>query len=335
MKKGWILLFILLLVAVPWGVQGLVTRSGDQVVLREETDDDVVVSGGLVQLDAPVGSLMAAGGSVVVNAPVRGDVVAAGGSIHINAPVGGKVFLAGGTVVINATIARNALVYAGNVEITPESVIGGDAVISGGTVTHRGEVRGTLSVSSQEFSRTGGAGTVHFVPTHERPGTLGGMFSLALLFFSIGLMVLGLVLIRVAPGPFFSTVKMVREQPLVKGVVGLAGILGGIVLVVLLAVTIIGLPIALLGIFGWCCGLLLSTLFVSAALGQALAGGMNWNLREWQVFIIGFVILQLLFRVPYLGLVILAAAACLGFGALIYAAAACRPLLAEPMKHTL
>lgn len=319
------ILCILIFLVLPAAVQGLVFGNGDQVRFDQRVDDDVFAAGRHVSVNAPVRSLIAVGGEVLVNAPVEGDVIAAGGTIAINAPVGGKVVLAGGMVTLNSSIVRNVLVYAADVVITRDTVVGDDALVSAGKVTNSGEVKGNFTVSSQQFTDTGKAG--HLSYTRDQ-STLGedilGFLSLAVILFSLGLGILGLVLIRLAPGPFRIVEGEIRTRPLVKVLAGLGGILGGIVLTVILAITLIGMPLALCTGMGLVAGLLFSTLFVSSSLGRVIVTRSGRTMKEWQYFLLGFVILQVSFRIPYVGLVILAVSLCLGFGALLYAVAACR-----------
>lgn len=320
-------LCVLMLLLLPGMVHALVTGSGDRVHFDTPVDDDVFAIGGQLSVNAPVRSLVVAGGEVLVNAPVEGDVVAAGGTVTINAPVGGKVVLAGGMVTLNSTIGRNALMYGGDVKMTSNTVIGADALVSASRVANHGEVRGNLTVSSQQFTDTGKAGHLSF--TRER-STLGseilGFLSLATVLFSIGMGILGLLMIHFTPGPFRLVEEQVRARPLVKILAGLGGILGGIILTILLALTVIGIPIALCVCLGLIAGMLFATLFVSSSLGRFLADRFGRTLKDWQYFLLGFVVLQLSFRIPFLGMVILAIALCLGFGALMYALPSCRTL---------
>lgn len=319
------ILCILILLVLPAAVQGLVFGNGDQVRFDQKVDDDVFAAGRQVWVNAPVRSLIAAGGEVWVNAPVEGDVIVAGGTISINAPVGGKVVLAGGTVILNSSVGRNVLVYAADVVITSNTVIGDDALVSAGKVTYNGEVKGNLTVSSQQFTDAGKAGHLSYTRDRSTPGEdILGFLSLAVILFSIGMGILGLVILRLAPGPFRLVEGEVRTRPVVKFLAGLGGILGGIVLTVLLAITLVGIPLALCTGLGLVAGLLLSTLFVSSSLGRVIATRIGRTMKEWQYFLLGFVILQVSFRIPYIGLVILAISLSLGFGALIYALAACR-----------
>ena len=319
------IVFVLLVLLLPCAVPALVTESSDQVLLNQPVDDDVIAAGGKVAVNAPVRSLIAAGGEIEINAPIEGDVIAAGGTITLNAPVGGKVLLAGGVVTLNSSVGTNALVHAGEVNITRSATVGADALVSGGRVFHYGEVKGILTVSSEDFTS---AGTERHL-TYKRDNasfrnTILGILSLALILFSLGLAILGLLAIRFAPEPYLAVEARVRARPLLNVLAGMGGVLGGSVPGVLLAVTVVGLPLAICIFAFLFAGLLFSTLFVSSSLGSLIWDRLGWRTNAWQQFMIGFVILQIAFRIPYIGLILLAGSVCLGFGAFLFVVSGCR-----------
>lgn len=325
MTRPCIVLVILILL-LPGAVQALVTESRDQVLLNQPVDDDVIAAGGKVAVNAPVRSLIAAGGEIEINAPVDGDVIAAGGTITLNAPVTGKVLLAGGVVTLNSSVGRNVLVHAGEVNITRSATVGADALVSAGRVSHYGEVRGNLTVSSEEFTSAGTERHLAYKRDNASfRNTILGILSLAMILFSLGMAFLGLLAIRFAPGPYMAVEARVRSRPLVNVLAGLGGILGGILLGVFLAVTIVGLPIAICILAVLFAGLLFATLFVSSSLGYVIGERLGWKMKAWQQFVIGFVILQIAFRIPYIGLILLAGSVCLGFGTFLFVVSRCRP----------
>ena len=319
MTRSSVLLLVLFVLLLPCAVHALVTETNDQVLLNQPIDDDVIAAGGKVAVNAPVRSLIAAGGEIEINAPVEGDVIAAGGTITLNAPVTGKVLLAGGLVTLNSSVGRNVLIHSGEVNITSAATVGADALVSGGRVIHHGDVKGNLTVSSEDFTS---ARTSRHLSYTRDSASLGermlGLVSFALILFSLGMAILGLLAIRFAPVPYMAVEARVRSRPLVNVLAGLGGILGAIVLGVLLAITVVGLPLAICIVVVLVAGLLFATLFVSSSLGYVIGRRLRWKTKAWQQFVIGFVILQIAFRIPYIGLVLLAISVCLGFGAFLF-----------------
>lgn len=321
-RKVLILIFLVaLFLAIP--SSALVTASGGDVRIGEATDDDVFASGGSIVVDAPVGSLIAAGGQVTVNAPVKGDVIAAGGQITLNSDVGGKVVAAGGTVTLNGKAGTNAVLTGGDVTLGSGSSVARDAMVSGGNVVNRGSVAGTLSVKANTFTNEGSAGTLN-VELHEKGMRAGTFLSLFGILFTVGLLILGLALIRLAPHRFSAVVTELTASPLLAVVAGFVGIIAGFIIVILLAITLVLLPLALfLGLIG-AMALLLSTLFTSSALGRWTGTLVKREFSPYVGFLIGFVILNLLFRIPILGFFFLVIAVSLGFGAILLAVRHCR-----------
>jgi cytoskeletal protein CcmA (bactofilin family) len=316
MKRLAVLVLLLLFVALPLPALGLVSRNGGTVSVSEATDDDVFATGGTISVDAPVGSLVAAGGQITVNAPVKGDLIAAGGQVTINSDVGGKVVAAGGSVILNGKVGTNAVLAGGNVQLGPSSSVSRDAMVSGGSVTNAGKVTGKLSVRANSFDNRGTAGSLE-VELQNR-GPMAAIVSVFGILFTIGLFILGLILIRFAPGWYRKVEAELVSGWIVKLVAGFVALIAGVIVIILLAISLVGLPIAIgIGLL-YLGGLLVSTLFSSLVLGGKVAGLLKREVSDYVAFTIGFVILNLLYRIPFLGTIILAIAVSLGFGALIF-----------------
>lgn len=318
MKRQSLILLLLLISLLPLPAPALETLSGGEVRIGQAIDDDVFASGGVITVDAPVGSLIAAGGQITVNAPVQGDVIAAGGQITLNSDVGGKVVAAGGTVTLNGKVGTNAVLTGGEVTLGSQSSVGRDAMISGGNVVNGGAVAGKLSVKANSFANQGSAGTLD-VELQQRNAFAGTFLSVFGILFTVGLLILGLVLIRVAPERFMVVEKELTASPLLAAVAGFIALVAGFILLVILAITLVGLPLALfLGLLGGM-ALLLSTLFASSALGRWTGTLLKKDLSGYVAFLVGFVILNLLFRIPVAGFFLLVIAVSIGSGGILLA----------------
>ena len=315
--RGGLLLLVTLLLLLPAGVSALVTYDGSQVSVNQPVHDDVFASGGTVDINAPVDSLVAVGGTITINAPVAGDVIAAGGTVLVNGDIGGKLIAAGGTITVNSKIGTNAILAGGTVTLGPGATIGRDAMVTGGQVTNAGTVTGNLSVSAQSFDDRGTAGHLD-VELSEPRDPFSAFRSIGLFLLSVGMFFLGLVLIRVAPARFLTVEEEVRRSPLVKTIAGFFGIIVAFIVLILISITIVLLPLAIILWEAFCLGLLISTLVVSLAFGRTIAGYLKWEAPPWQLFIVGFVILNLLFRIPVAGIIFVAIAVSLGTAAFFW-----------------
>ncbi|MBP1928025.1 hypothetical protein J2741_000572 [Methanolinea mesophila] len=318
MKKFAVLVMMMVVLILPGGVSALDARSGGEVVISSPVYDDLLASGGSITLNAPVDSAILAGGTIEVNAPVRGDLIAAGGTIRLNSDVGGKIVLAGGSVLVNGSVGTNAIATGGEVTLLPGATVTRDALISGGTVKNEGNVEGTLTVDANRFQDEGRAGTTN-VHINQNSGALPAIVVTLSLLFAAGMCILGLVLLKTMPARFFSVTREVRKSPVLKTVIGFIGLLIGIVALAILAITVVGLPLAILAGMVLLIAVLLSTLFVAYTLGEVISTRTAPGSAAWQRYLIGFVILYILFYIPFIGPVILVIAVSLGFGAFLYA----------------
>jgi len=317
---GWrmkrLVLIALIFVLLLPNAQALQMLSGDQVSVDSPVDDDIFAAGGTVTINAPVSGVVIAGGDIIINAPVSGDVFAAGGQIAVNSDVEGKIVAAGGDIDLSGD-AKNAVIAGGTVNIHPTTVISRDAAISGGTVSNAGTIVGNLTVRAENFYNTGSAGSVDF----KKNGGLQGLQQLMNTFsilMTIGFLILGIILLKVFPAQFFSVEEEVRNAPVKNTVVGFALIIVSVILIFLLSVTLIGFPVALIMGMLFIIALMLAGLFVSFALGRTIVDVLKFETNDVLIFVLGFIILSLLFRIPYAGWLIGIVALSLGFGALIY-----------------
>jgi hypothetical protein len=329
--KRLIIISLMLILLLP-NVHALEMLSGDQVSVNSPIDDDVFAAGGDVNINAPVTSVVIAGGDVNINAPVT-SVVIAGGDVNINAPVSGDVFVAGGQISINSDIegkivavggdidlrgdAKNAVIAGGNINIHSTTVISRDAVITGGNVSNAGKIIGNLTVRAENFQNTGSAGSVDFKKSEGLQG-LQRVMNIFSILMTVGFLIIGIILLKLFPAQFFIVEEEVRKAPVKNTLVGFVLIIASVILIILFSVTIIGFPVALIMGMLFITALMLSSLFVSFAVGRKIVDLFKFETNDILIFVLGFVILSLLFRIPYAGVLIGIVAISLGFGAIIY-----------------
>lgn len=356
MKLSIIVLLLLAMVLLSTGGQALRTYSGDVISIDTPVDDDVFAAGNVVNINAPVKSATTASGTLNINAPVAGNVIAVGGQLRMNSDVGGSVIVAGGNVNLEAEsavagdiiaaggqllidsnvsqkvvaaggnidlggkIGTNAVVAGGQVNILPEATIGRDAQIEAENVYHAGRVNGTLTVRAEAFQNNGTAGRTDFQRTEapRREEARGGVNVFGILTI-LGYLILGLILVRTVPGLFLIVDAEIRKSPVIRTLIGFVLLIASFVAIFIVAITVIGLPIAAIAAMLLVVAWMLTGTFVSFSLGIWIADLLKKKLSNTVVFLIGFVILNILFLIPYLGGLIGLISLSLGFAALLYA----------------
>ncbi len=319
--KAILVLMTLVLLCSPG--QALQVFSGDTITIDTAIADDIIAAGNMVSINAPVDSAIVAGGTVNINAPVKGDVIAAGGQVYVNANVGGKVVAAGGNVNLGGNIGTNLVAAGGQVNILPGNTVERDALIGGGQVVNAGQVNGTLTVSANQFNNTGSAGKVNFYKVEDQSekradNDMG--FNIFSLLAMLGYFILGLILVKYLPGIIQAVDGEVRSSTLLKTLLGFVMIIASFIALLLVAVTVVGLPIALISMLLFFAALMLSGTFVSFSLGKWIGERANKKQSDLVYFIIGFVILNVLCWLPLVGGLISLISMSLGFAAILYAA---------------
>ncbi len=315
--KSIIILSFILILFLPSNVGAVKMLSGDQVRVDSPIEDDIFAAGGAIDINAPVDGVVIAGGNININAPVNGDVFAAGGQISVNSDVKGKIVAAGGNIDIKGN-ARNVVITGGNINIHSTAVISRDAIISGGNVNNAGRVNGNLTVRSEKFQNTGSAGNVKFMKS-DFAQSFQRAISIFRILITLGFIILGIIFLRLFPVQFHKVEEEIRASTLLKTVVGFVLIIISAIVIILIAVTVIGLPVAAIMAMLFIIALMLSTLFVSFTFGKKILELLKLHAGNLWIFVLGFIVLSLLFSIPYLGWLIQIVAISLGFGAVCYA----------------
>ena len=127
------------------------------------------------------------------------------------------------------------------------------------------------------------------------------------------------VLLKLFPKQFTTVEETLRRAPLKNAVIGLLLIIVSAIVIILLMITGIGVPMALVLGMLFAIALITSGLFVALALGRKIGSALNLKIGDIGLFIIGFIVLSLLYIIPIVGFFIMIVTVCLGFGAIFYA----------------
>lgn len=326
---------------------------GDEPAVATTVGADRLAAGWEVTVeDSVAGDLMAAAGDVSVPGGVGGDLLMVGGQLSASGPVGGSVRAAGVQVTIAGPVARNVTLAGGSVRLRSDSRVGGNAYVTGGEVRVdgevggqlrgsadlvriRGSVDGSVEVSAERVvvgpdARVGGD-LVHHSPapaeiadgatvvgevTHrprEAESPLAGWPRQLLKVLAF--LLTGAVLVALLPGPFERLREGLQAHPWPAMGMGLASLVLVPLVLLLVGVTVVGLPLMLIGT-----GLFLASLYVARAvvaiwLGRKVLGAGGGRGRGVLAFLLGGAVLVLLGQLPWIGWAITLVATLAGFGA--------------------
>lgn len=271
---------------------GEMTRTGPVVVKAGEQVDDVAALGGGVTIESGAkvnGDVSATGGSVVLGEGVHvpGDVAALGGSIELKE---------------GAEISGDATAMGGSIIKGPGARIHGEAIAMGGNVA--------ASIGSQVAKQVA-------IKTNAASADGEGDHPVASFLLSFALLFgLGFVLQVVAPSRMKAMEEEIANKPALSGVAGLLSVLALAPLLLLLCITLIGIPVALALVMAFPIAVLVSVTAMANLIGSKVPVP---KLRRTQaaVLAVGLAALLLAARVPVLGPITMVVVVCVALGAMV------------------
>ena len=330
-------------VSVVLPVAGDLLAAGCNVDVLAEVGGDVVAMGGNVRLAAPVKQgVYAAGGRVSIDAPVQRNVRIAGGRVELgpNANIAGNVTVGGGKVEIDGAIGGYLQVGAGSVRIN--GPVTGDVELGAGEVElgPNARIEGKLRYASGEEVRRDPAaqvrGGVERIERGERwPAAhrwRGGARHRLGWVWSVGLLAIAAILAAALPQFYGRVEETARTRWALSLLVGFVVLVCAPVAALIAAITVIGIPLALLTIALYLMLLLVGYVSAGIALGEIAL--RRWHVERaakhgWRIAaaVLAMLVLSLLGRLPFVGGLITFAAMLMGIGALLLQA---RPAPATP-----
>ncbi|KYC51098.1 MAG: hypothetical protein AMQ74_01167 [Candidatus Methanofastidiosum methylothiophilum] len=339
MKKLLIILlvFALLLPGI-YAAQTINDETQKVVTIENDVNDDLFISGDKVIINGNInGDLFAGAGEVLVNGNVTGDAYIAGGNVTINGNVIGGLIVGAGQATISGNTGKiiagcgdlaikgntdKIIAVSGNVKIYPTSTVQRYAYISTGGFENQGTILGELNLSAEQLIEKGNVGSFNYKKStafQDFSKGIKSFFTVLSILTTLGILILGIIFIKLFPKLFFGLEKEVEKDYIIKTVVGFFLIIGAIIGLIILAVTMIGLPLALiLGMF-FIMALMISGLVVSYCTGNFVTKRLNFKTGELGIFIIGFAIIIILKMIPILGFIVGLVVVSLGFGSIFYA----------------
>lgn len=313
-------------------IAGDLYGAGGTIIVEGNVEQDVVIAGGTVTINGQVGGdIRVAGGNIIINGAVAGDVIMGGGTLHLTekANVTGDLVAGAGEITVDATVVGNLKIAGGVVTLNSslpgkidvmadQSFIIGSKAIIANDINYKGNTEAVVQDGAQVKA-------VNFekLPEH-RGGQVGAMFAalftIAFVIKAIGLVLAGLLLMKLFPRTAASTVRSMNYKPWSNAGIGLLALIVGPILIVILLITFIGFYIAFLIFFVWLIMLLLAALVASVHVGAWIVKMLTKKTEmvyDWQALLIGVVVLGIIMIVPFIGGLVFFVLLMMAFGGII------------------
>lgn len=318
-------------VALLGTVNGDAYVAGGTVTIDGTVEGDVIATGGTITVNGSAQNVRVAGGTVHINGTVEKNVTALGGTVIIGeeAEIAGSIVTAGGTINILAPIGKGATIGGGTVVIN--NAINGDVNAGVGQLTlqPQAQINGNLTYTSDQKAQIMQGASVSgetrqmMPPKPEKENQQEALFGLAgvALFFKlmgiVSLLVLGLLLVFLAPHYLKRTAHTIIGKPWQSLGVGVVSLILAPIIFVILLMTILGIPLAFLFIILFTIACYFAKLFVIYLIGEKVGTSINGKLHMAWLFVIGLIIYEIIVLIPIVGWLVELAALIFGLGALL------------------
>ena len=312
--------------------------AGENLNLKAQMKDDVYLAGLNIDISGPVdGDVIAVGSKVVINSEIKGNLRVIARTVILNgkvdknvtilsemvtisagAEIGQSLIVAGSNLEINGKINKN--IYGGASNLSLNGEILGSAYLAmepaGNLILYpQANIHGNLEYTAKRTAeiKTGakiGNQEKFTAWQMETKSPVKQKFSLFFLTWWIagllGALVVGLVLVIIFKDYTLKVEKQIDKNILMAILKGLVYLIVTPIALVIMAFTIIGLPLAV--IMGVLYGIILylTKIFVGIYLGEKLIRLIKKKIEIpllWSM-ICGLVIIYLLCLIPYFGWII-------------------------------
>lgn len=299
-------------------VNGNVFVTGEKIEILGTVNGDVYAAGGNILVDGEInGDLIAAGGNINVKGEVNQDVRLAGGQIGIDARVGGRITaLSGNLSVGSETSALSLVTAAGNVDIAGTIEENVDAAVGNISLSNGAQVGGDLTYWSEDNARVSSEASVSgtivkrltpkFAKDNEAARqAMNGVAQGMNLYFSLSSLlttfVIGFVFIRLFPNFTKRVTEQISKNFANSLLVGFLTVILAPAVILVLILTIIGIPLSIVLGFIFVLYLYIARIFGMAALGEKLLHLGKQKQNPYWAFTIGLVAYYMLSFIPFIG----------------------------------
>jgi hypothetical protein len=313
-------------------IHGDLVAAAGRIRIDHPVSGDAVLAAGSIEMYSGIGDdLRAAGGIISVSGHVAGEAVLAGGSVSLgpDSEIGKRTWIAGNDVVIGGRLRNGLKVYgkkvlllgevAGPVDLSADQIeiLGSARILGDITYSSHHQIRiAPNAMIAGKIVRT--PGTFEFYrPKFKVPGWPA--FRPLLL---LGFLAAGMLLFALFPRFTRAAMQAIDSAPLKSLGLGAAIFFSLPPVILLLVITIIGIPIALTLLAFYATALLTGYLVLAFFLGDKLlraarrppAAGFGWRTGSLAA---ALVLLWLARHLPYVGGLVVLVALLAGLGAIV------------------
>jgi cytoskeletal protein CcmA (bactofilin family) len=303
------------LVTIRGNVSGDVISAGETVEIQGKVGGSVFGAGRAVTLtQTRVGrNFYGAGSDVAVGtgSEIVGNATVAGATVSVDGKVGVDVTSAARDFVLRGEVTRNVVATGQTVTLLAPATVGGDLTARVGEldkvqIASGATVRGNVDKQILEAMRERAEGSKYLRPSFY----VWQVVRLGAAFLS------GLVLLWLFPG--LQTASLADAGAAVKaGVFGLVAAIALPVIALIACITVVGLPLGIIGAIVWLLGLYFAKTVVAQLIGRTLFRSAHGVPHYAATLLAGLVIVIIAINLPWIGWLFGLVLTLLGLGMLV------------------
>jgi len=315
-------------------VAGDFSAVGGSITVAAPIAGDGLLLAGSLGSRAPIaGDLRAVGGSISIEKPIAGDLVALGLSVYDAGRAGGSVFIGALNTVLTNGASGPVTIYGNNISLGGDFAEDVNIVAAGRlTLAPNTTIREKLSYEAPEEAIIPASVTIVGGIEYKNVSYLPDAgTSRALAFISVGFFlfvrILGaLILAGLLAGLFPRLAEAIIERAyaarlrsiLLTTLLGFAVLAATPILLVLLALTFVGMGVALLIFIAYALVVFLALLYAGILLGGIVTRRYSRRVNVlWRDGVFGMLAFSLIALVPFVGLFVMFLLASFSAGALL------------------
>ncbi|MEX2028202.1 MAG: hypothetical protein WD988_01765 [Candidatus Curtissbacteria bacterium] len=299
---------------------------GGTIIVDGVINGDLIAGGGTVKITGSISdNVRIAGGELNVSGNIGKNITAGGGSIHLEdgAKIGGSLVAGGGDVSIFSPLGKGATIGAGNLVVA--DTIGGNVTAGIGELSllKDAKINGNLTYWSSKPADipTGsivGETTFHQAENKQKPKEVMAInWGFKTYSFLVALLI-GSLLLRFLPVFTAQTANRITTRPVASLAMGLLILVTVPLIAIMIAITIVGIPISLILIFAYVISLCFAKVFAALAVGTLITKSLDKKLSPYLALIIGLLAYYILSSIPVIGFIAMGLFTLAGLGSLVW-----------------
>jgi cytoskeletal protein CcmA (bactofilin family) len=276
--------------------------------------------------------------TATIDGVIANNLIAFASDIELprNCRVGRDATLMGGEISTSGEIGRNLIIRGAQVIVSGK--IGGDVDITGDkiSIVAPAEILGSVKYKSKaEIQIDDGvviSGRVERIPLETKDTKKEGISWPFRFVLFLCALVTGLIIIAVFKQHTHHAVEQALQKPLVTLGVGFVGVCIAPIAILVLCLTIIGIPAGIILLFGFTIFFYIAKIYVAIVLGRSVIRLVKKTAEPktgWAL-LLGLFIMFLVFTIPYLGFILYLGTIFIGMGAAVLGIRACRTGVIAP-----